>query len=275
MKTPILELENISYAYDDQPNALQNITVSIYPGERIAIVGNNGAGKSTFFLCCNGVLFPQKGKIILHSKEINNNKKDLNCLRQHVGIVFQDPNQQLIGATVEEEISFGPMNLLLPIDEVERRTNDAIVKMDLEKLRDRPPHYLSGGEKRRLTIADVLTMDPDIVIMDEPTAFLDSKNTYILENTLNELCTQGKTLMVASHDMDFVWRWSSRVLVFHDGKIIADDTPENIFSNDCLLNKAQIQQPLLFKITKALLNKELLDLKNGLPTTLDELIKML
>lgn len=275
MEAPILKLDSVSYAYDEQPSALKNVTISVYPGERIAIIGNNGAGKSTFFLCCNGVLVPHHGKIFLHADEITRSKKDLNRLRQQIGIVFQDPNQQLIGATVEEEISFGPMNLMLSPEEVKQRTNDIIAKMGLSELRDRPPHYLSGGEKKRLTIADVLVMHPELIIMDEPTAFLDSKNTKLLENILHELHSQGKTLMVATHDMDFVWRWASRILVFLDGEIVADDLPEVIFKDKALLNKAQIQQPLLFAITQALIDKNILDSSTQFPVTLEQLTESL
>ncbi len=122
------------------------------------MIGNNGAGKSTFFLCCNGGLQPSRGKVFLHGRQITAGRKDLNLLRQHVGVVFQDPNQQMVGATVEEEISFGPMNLSLSRGEVELRVNEAIRLMALEELRGRPPHLLSGGEKRRLAIADVLAI---------------------------------------------------------------------------------------------------------------------
>ncbi len=275
MTTALLKLENISYAYEDQPPALQDVSVTIASGERIAVIGGNGAGKSTFFLCCNGVLQPHQGQIFLHGDEIRPKKKDLNRLRQHVGIVFQDPNQQLIGATVEEEISFGPMNLDLKPNEVAQRVNNVITRMGLETLRERPPHYLSGGEKRRLSIADVLAMHPELIILDEPTAFLDVKNRLLLEQSLNDLHLQGKALMVATHDMDFAYRWATRVLVFHQGRLMADNTPEAIFADADLLKTVEVRLPMICELTPVLRGRGLLGDVQSVPKSLDALIHLL
>lgn len=258
MKTALLTLEDVSYAYEDQPPALRQVTVSVSPGERIAVLGSNGAGKSTFFLCCNGVLQPQEGRICLHGQEVGRGKKDLNRLRQQVGVVFQDPNQQLIGATVEEEVSFGPMNLSLAPGEVARRVEDAMAQMGLEELRERPPHTLSGGEKRRLSIADVLAMHPELIILDEPTAFLDVGNTQLLEQSLDQLHRRGKALMVATHDMDFAYRWADRLLVFHEGRLAADGRPEEVFADRDLLGRVQLQPPALCRVAAALSAKGVL-----------------
>lgn len=271
MKIPLLELKEVSFASEDQPNALYDISVSIDTGERIAVIGNNGAGKSTFFLCCNGVLIPQAGSVYFRGQKISAAKKELNRLRQHVGIVFQDPNQQLIGATVEEEVSFGPMNLRLSRDEVSTRVEEALRQMNLEPLREHPSHYLSGGEKKRLSVADVLAMRSDIILLDEPTASLDGANTRILESILNALHAQGKTLVVSTHDVDFVYRWATRVLVFHNGRIVCDDVPQSVFASTELLNRSGIQLPMIYQLAVRLKNKGLLQGAAFLPRTVQEL----
>lgn len=275
MLPPLLTLNNLSFAYEDQPLALNRVTVSISPGERIAVLGSNGAGKSTFFLCCNGVLQPQEGAISLHGEPVSRRKQDLNRLRQQVGMVFQDPNQQLIGATVEEEISFGPMNLALPPQEVSRRVEEALTLMGLEPLRQRPPHYLSGGEKRRLTIAGVLAMYPELIILDEPTAFLDGENARLLEETLGDLHRRGKALMVATHDLDFAYRWATRVLVFHQGSLVADNTPEAVFADIPLTKQLQLQLPIVIRLAAILEQRGLL--RQGLqpPRSAEELLELL
>lgn len=274
MNNALLELKNASYSYDEQPDALKNVSVCIHAGERIAVIGGNGAGKSTFFLCCNGVLVPQHGEIYYGNRQIRHRRKDLLFLRERVGIVFQDPNQQFVGATLESEISFGPMNLQLPLSEVEHRVNQSMATMNLSQLSERPPHYLSGGEKKRLSIADVLAMHPDLILLDEPTASLDIANIRILENVLATLYAQGKTLVVSTHDVDFACRWASRILVFGHGRIVADGTPEKVFSNKSLLAQVGLQPPAIYSFTDLLREKGLL--KNvPYPKDLDQLRQLL
>ena len=163
----ILRLEHVSYRYEERYPAQKDVCVAIYEGERIAVLGGNGAGKSTFFLCCNGVLRPQSGKVYLRGQEITSSKKDIMLLRQAVGLVFQEPDSQIIAGSVESEISFGPMNLKLPHDEVRRRVAGALESMSLTGYRNRAPHYLSGGEKKRVCIADILAMRPDILLLSD------------------------------------------------------------------------------------------------------------
>ena len=271
MSIPLLELRAVSYAYEGQLHALRDVSVSIFAGERIAVIGNNGAGKSTFFLCCNGVLIPQSGSVHFRGKKIHAKKRELNELRQHVGIVFQDPDQQLIGATVEEEISFGPMNLPLREREVKTRVEEAIAQMNMSSLRERPPHYLSGGEKKRLSIADILAMGSDMILLDEPTASLDNVNAQLLESTLNDLHSQGKTLVVSTHDTDFAYRWATRILVFHDGMIIHDDTSAKIFEDDGAIRQAGVRLPVVYKMAMLLKRKGMLSVNGALPRSFKEL----
>lgn len=264
----LLSLEDVSFSYGEGIPALCGLNVSIAEGERIAVLGNNGAGKSTFFLCCNGVLHPEQGSIRLCGEKIGGGRKELTRLRRAVGLVFQDSETQLLAGSVEEEVSFGPMNLRLPEEEVVRRVEEALERFDLQALRRRAPQELSGGEKKRVTLADVLAMHPRLLLLDEPAASLDPQNTSLLEQNLAALSEAGLTLMIATHDMDFAWRWAERILLFHAGRLAADGVPAVIFSDEALLARCGLHPPMLFRIGKALRLP-------SLPRTVEELEGML
>ena len=248
----LLRLEHINYKYEDKYPALKDVSVSFYQGERIAVLGGNGAGKSTLFLCCNGVLRPQSGKIFLHGQEIADNKKDILQLRQTMGLVFQEPDSQIIAGTVENEVSFGPMNLRLEHDEVERRVIRALEQMNLQGYQNRAPQYLSGGEKRRVSIADILAKRPQMILLDEPTASLDPENVAILEQTLQELSKAGITLAVSTHDVDFAYRFADRAMVFCRGEIIADADSSEVFADQAVLAQAGLKKPPLYAAAELL-----------------------
>ncbi|OUQ42050.1 ATP-binding protein [Gemmiger sp. An120] len=259
----LLRFEDVSYAYEPGRDALRGLTVSVAAGERVAVLGNNGAGKSTFFLLANGVLQPRAGQVIFEGVPVRR-AADLNRLRRGVGLVFQDPDVQLLAGTVEQEVSFGPMNLRLPEDEVAHRVDEALAAFGLEAYRQRAPQYLSGGEKKRVTLADVLAMDPRLLLLDEPAASLDPAHARLLEQNLARLSGQGLALVVATHDVDFAWRWAERVLLFHNGQLAADGTPETIFADRTLLATCGLEQPVLFRAGRALG-------LNPLPRTVEQL----
>jgi cobalt/nickel transport system ATP-binding protein len=267
----LMEIQNVSYTYHNGKAALKNINVAFHEGERVAVVGNNGAGKSTFFLNLNGVLAPKTGKIFYRGQELN--QKSRKQLRKKIGIVFQNADEQIIASTVKAEISFGPMNLKLPKDEVVRRVELAMKYMGLTEFADRPPHYLSGGEKKRVSIADIIAMESELIIFDEPTAALDPYNCCLLEEVLGNLASEGKTLLLSTHDMDFAYRFADRVLVFSDGELIADDRPEIIFQNDEILTRANLKKPQLLEIWQAIAGKYNFNTEKN-PKTTEEL-KML
>ena len=252
MTESILQLEHVSYTYPDGPLAVEDLSVSIERGERVAVLGRNGAGKSTFFLLCNGILEPSEGTIRCGGKPLTRNKKDLTELRRRVGIVFQEAENQILAVTVEGEVSFGPMNLGLPVEEVERRTVEALDRMGLGEYGDRSPQYLSGGEKKRVTIADILAMEPDVILLDEPTASLDPENVARLEETLDQLTRAGIALVVSTHDVDFAARFARRGLVFSRGKLVADGSLESIFSRQELLEEAGLRKPWLWQAAETL-----------------------
>jgi len=269
----ILKVEDLYYIYGNGKSALDGVSVDIYEGEKIAVIGSNGSGKSTFFLNVDGVLTPEHGKIIYRDTVIN--KKNLNELRKNIGIVFQDADNQIIASTVRAEVAFGPMNLKLPKEEVLKRVEEALTYMNISELKDRPPHYLSGGEKKRVSIADIIAMKSEIIIFDEPTAALDPLNAQILEKVLLKLGCEGKTMLISTHDVDFAYRWAERVLVFCEGKIIADGTPLKIFQNKEILKQANLKQPTMLEVYELLVEKHLLEDTKVYPKSTQEFKKIL
>ncbi len=249
----LLEIKNICYRYDEDKEAITNISATINKGDVVAILGNNGAGKSTFFMCCNGVLKPYKGEIFLRGKKVES-KEDIFKLRQSVGLVFQSADNQIIAGTVMDEISFGPMNLNLEKEEVKRRIDDAIMQMKLEGYELRSPNYLSGGEKKLVTIADILAMEPDMILFDEPTASLDPINVKLFRENLERLKSLGMTILVSTHDIDFAYEVADRALVFSKGSLIADDDIEKIFADEDVIERSKIRKPYVYE-TKTFLNK--------------------
>lgn len=273
MREAILKIENLQYVYGNGNSALNGVSVNIYEGEKIAVLGSNGSGKSTFFLNINGVYTPETGKVFYRGTVID--KKNLNELRKNIGIVFQDADNQIIASSVRAEVGFGPMNLKLPKEEVVRRVEEALAYMNISDFKDRPPHYLSGGEKKRVTIADIIAMKSEIIIFDEPTAALDPLNAQMLEEVLAKLGSEGKTMMISTHDVDFAYRWAERILVFNKGKIIADGTPLEVFQNIEVLKQANLKQPTLFEIYDLLVQKNLLEDTKYYPKSVQEFKEML
>ena len=267
-RTPVLEVRDLHFTYNEEKHALNGVDVKIYEGEKIAVLGSNGAGKSTFFLSVNGVLWPHRGEILYRGEKIT--KKRLNHLRKNVGIVFQDADSQIIASTVKSEVAFGPMNHRLPKEEVLRRVDRALSYMNLTEFQNRPPHYLSGGEKKRVSIADIIAMESEVIIFDEPTAALDPHNAQMLEEVLAKMGEEGRTILLSTHDVDFAYRWAERVLVFCDGKIIADDTPLGVFRQEELLRKASLKHPMLFDVYDLLRKKGMVSEGEPYPKNVQE-----
>ncbi|EGW38001.1 ATP-binding cassette domain-containing protein [Desulfosporosinus sp. OT] len=273
MEEPILKIRDLYYDYGNGTTALNGVSVDIYEGEKIAVIGSNGAGKSTFFLTTNGVLKPDQGEISYRGTIIN--KKNLKELRKNIGIVFQEADNQIIASTVMAEVGFGPMNLKLPKKEVLKRVEEALTYMNILDYKDRPPHYLSGGEKKRVSIADIIAMKSEIIIFDEPTAGLDPLNAQMLEEVLDKLGSEGKTMLISTHDVDFVYRWAERAIVFWQGKIIADGTPLEIFQNKEVLKQANLKRPTIIEVYDLLVEKHLLEDTKAYPISIQALREML
>ena len=265
MGQPVLQAKDLYFSYDGKGNALDGVSLDIFAGERIAVLGPNGAGKSTFFLCLNGVLTPERGEILLDGRATS--RRDRKRLCERAGIVFQNADDQIIASTVAAEVSFGPMNLRLPKDEVVRRVDHALAYMDLSPFRARPPHELSGGEKKRVTIADILAMESEIILFDEPAASLDPAGEERLETVLARLSAEGRTLVISTHDMGFAFRWATRAVVFAGGRVIADGAPETVFRDQETMARAHLRPPAMLTVTELLLARGLLPASVDIPRT--------
>lgn len=272
MNEVILKAENLHYSYTKEHEVLKGVSLNIHRGERLAVLGANGSGKSTFFLNINGVLRPESGAVYYRDKLIN--KSSIKELRKNVGIVFQDADNQIIASTVRAEVSFGPMNLGLSKEEVTRRVLDSLNYMNISHLIDRPPHYLSGGEKKRVSIADIIAMDSEIIIFDEPTASLDPQNISIFEEVLDKMSAEQRTLVISTHDLEFAFRWADRIVVFCSGSIIADSDPISVLSDNEVLKKANLKKPILLEVFETLVDNSVFRESTKPARNMDDLRKM-
>ena len=250
-----LSTKNLNYRYPDGTHALKNVNMEILKGQKVAIMGPNGAGKSTLFSHFNGLTEPTSGHIELDGKIMKYDKKTLLEVRQKVGIVFQDPNDQLFAPTVKEDVAFGPMNLGLSYEEVEKRVNEALELVGMEKFRDKTPHHLSGGQQKRVAIAGIIAMRPEIMILDEPTAGLDPEGVDKVLNILNTLNKEGMSIVISSHDIEMVNGFAEKIFVLNEGEILASGDKHEIFSNKELLKTAHLKAPITTEILHRLKEK--------------------
>lgn len=208
MTKPILALKEVTFTYPEGSVGLTNCTLAIPRGSRTAILGANGSGKTTLCLQLNGILRPQAGEVLCDGRPLDYRRRALKTLRSRVGLVFQNPESQLLSASVWEDVSFGPMNLGLDPHEVRARVEQALTAVNLRSLADRPVHSLSFGQKKRVCLAGVLAMQPEVIILDEPFAGLDVPMQQDLQAILKDLHGQGITVVICSHDLDFAYEWA-------------------------------------------------------------------
>jgi cobalt/nickel transport system ATP-binding protein len=239
MSHHIVEVKGLTHIYPDGTTAIENISLRITHGESVAIVGANGAGKSTLLHHFNGYLEPTSGTVRIGDYPLT--KETLREVRRTVGMIFQDPDDQLFMPTIYDDVAFGPYNLGLPRDEIDRRVMDALSRVGIEHLKDKPPYRLSAGEKRRATIATVLSMTPDILVMDEPTTGLDPLGRRQIIAILKEFT---HTKIIATHDLDLVMDLCDRTIVLHNGRVRADGPTLEIFRDDELLRECHMEKPL-------------------------------
>ena len=231
----MLEIKNLNYSYPDGKEALKDINIKIDNNETIAIVGANGAGKSTLIKTIVGIFLTTKGDIIVDGEKVT--KKTLSSIRKKVGVVFQNPDDQLFMNNVYDDIAFGPRNYNFTEEEVKEKVERVMKNLDIEKLSERSPNNLSGGEKRKVAIATVLSIEPSIILFDEPTSFLDAKGKRMLIETLKNINT---TKIIATHDLDMVKDICERVIVLKEGKIMADGNPKEVFSDIDFMEKCEL-----------------------------------
>jgi cobalt/nickel transport system ATP-binding protein len=243
--TPLLELADIHYAYREGIPALSGLSLSVLPAERIAVLGANGCGKSTLLKLLGGLIFPQSGSYRAFGRQIDDRVLSRDpfgiYFRKEVGILFQNSDAQLFNPTVEDEIAFGPLQMNDPPEEIRSKVHRTIERFGIGALRDRAPYELSGGEKKKVAIASMMVMDPQILLLDEPTAGLDPRSSRALVDAIIEAEESGKTVVTATHDLHVVSEIARRVLVFgEDRSILASGTPEEILSDRSLLLAANL-----------------------------------
>ena len=265
----MLEVKNIKYAYNSEYQALKGVSLKIERGEMVALLGKNGAGKSTLFLHLNGIYEPDEGQVFIDGEELKYDKKSLLKFRQKVGIVFQNPDDQIFAPTVEEDVAFGPLNLGLSMEEVQDRVEDALARVGMSGFEKKAPHHLSGGQKKRVAIAGILAMKPEVMVLDEPTAGLDPQGVVDLSKLLRELNDEGITIVISTHEVDLVPNYAERVFVLVDGLLIAEGTPKEIFAQPEILEQANLKVPIVTELFHDL-EKEGYDMNRDYPLTIDE-----
>ncbi len=239
----ILETKDLSYSYPDGTLALENINIKIEKGKKIAFVGRNGSGKSTLFLSLNGTNRPQKGQVLFHGEPVKYDSKSLRDLRKNVGIVFQSSDDQIFAPTIYQDVAFGPTNLDYPKDKVEQIVHETLEYVGLTSIKDKPPHHLSGGQKKRVAIAGIVAMDPELIILDEPLSNLDPVGADEVMDLLNELNYFGKTIIISTHDVDLAYRWADYVFLMNECKVVSEGSPEDIFTQNDDLKDAYLRKP--------------------------------
>ncbi len=243
MKTGIngeaLRIKNLSFSYEKGQKVLDGVNLVAQEGESIGIIGANGIGKSTLMKLLVGLYLDYDGILEVAGHQVN--KKNLNHIREHIGYVFQDSDAQLFLSTVEDDVAFGPRNYGLSEEEVEKRVAEALAKVHIEELRKKQTYKLSGGEKKLSAIATILSMEPDIIIMDEPSIALDPRNRKNLIGILNEI---NSLKLITSHDLDFIMDTCERTVLLDDGRIIADGDTKEILKDRELLVEHGLELPL-------------------------------
>ncbi|GAB4311993.1 MAG: ATP-binding cassette domain-containing protein [Methanobacteriaceae archaeon] len=266
----IIKADNITYSYPDGTKALKNVNFSVEAGKIVALLGPNGAGKSTLFLHFNGILRPGSGEIKVNDQPLVYDKKGLMEVRQKVGIVFQNPDDQLFAPTVGEDVAFGPMNMGLEIEEVEKRVKRALEKVGMPGYEKKPPHHLSGGQKKRVAIAGILAMNPEIMVLDEPTSGLDPKGASLILQLLYKLNKEGITIIISTHDVDLVPLYADKIYIISEGKIIKKGTPKDVFADINTIRGANLRLPRIAHLIEILQKEDKIPFEKPYPLTIGE-----
>lgn len=270
----ILKAEDLYFSYDDEKShSLNGLSLEIKRGQKVAFMGANGSGKSTFFLCCTGIHKPSSGTLYYNGEPYAYDKKSLLKLRSKIGIVFQDPDNQLFSASVYQEISFGALNLGLPEAEVKSAVEDVIAELEITPFRHKPTHALSGGQKKQVSIADILVMKPDIIILDEPAAALDPRHTAMVNRIVDQMTESGITVFMATHDVNYAYEWADQIMLFHEGQVLMHGTPEQVFSNRGVLAQTNLEPPAVLELFDSLCRKGVLRMDLPIPRNLKILEK--
>ncbi len=271
------EFKDVWFSYSSRPKndddwVLKGINLEIEEGEFIIILGHNGCGKTTLLKHFNGLLKPNKGKILFYGKELKQ-YKDREVFSK-VGFLFQDPNDQLFGMTVEQDVSFGPLNMGLSEKEIENRVIEALQMVNILHLRKKRINELSLGEKQRTAIAGVLANKPSVIVFDEPTSSLDPATQIEVMNILQKLNNKGITIVMTTHDIEYIAEYSKRIIVMVKGRIVYDDTPSNLFKFREIVDQSNLRLPLISLLVVKIFDKYGITLEE-IPLTVDEAISVI
>ena len=264
-----IETINLTYTYPDGTKALDNVNFIVEKGENIAILGPNGAGKSTLLHHFNGLHLAASGKVYVLGKEVT--KQNLEQIRQKVGLVFQDPDDQLFARTVSQDIAFGPTNLGLSHSEIEERVKWAIEVTELQGLENKAPQNLSTGQKKRAALAGVLAMKPEVIILDEPMANLDPRTASKILKLLLQLNQELKlTLIIATHDVDLVPLFANQICILNKGQIVLQGQPQEVFAQADVLRRMDLRLPRITHLFEILSKRNQLLTNKQYPLTIGE-----
>jgi cobalt/nickel transport system ATP-binding protein len=244
----ILEARDVRYRYPGSQEAIKGISFHMRRGEKIALVGPNGAGKSTLLQMFNGMIRPTSGTMLFDNEPMRYDTMSLRQLRKMVGFVLQNPDRQIIAPTVYQDVAFGPVNLGYSENQVKEAVALSLRQVGLEGFERRPPHQLSGGEKKRVAIAGVLAMNPDVLVLDEPTSGLDPSGSEDITELLDELNHERKTIIISTHDVELAYPWADRAILMLEGKILQEDIPEVAFGNPESVRRAHLSLPTLLEL---------------------------
>ncbi len=250
----IIETQDLCHTYKGNIDALKNISFIAPRNTRIAIIGPNGAGKSTLFKHFNGVLKPTSGKVLIRGEPIT--KENIREVRRTVGLVFQNPDDQIFSPTVEQDVAFGPINMGLDEEAVKHRVSEALRTVGLSEYRTRVPHHLSGGEKKRVAIAGIIAMEPQVLVLDEPTAGLDPQGVREIIRFIRDFSVRyGMTVIFSTHNISLVAELAEYIYVMNNGSFVAEGTVAEIFSHPDLLSSVRLDLPILPKLISSLRSK--------------------
>ncbi|UOE92028.1 ATP-binding cassette domain-containing protein [Alkalihalobacillus sp. LMS39] len=244
-----IEIENVTYKYQDGTTALNELCLIIPMGAKVALLGPNGAGKSTLLHHLNGLKLPQSGDVKIMDLPLT--KRNLKEIRKKVGLVFQDPDDQVFSSTVIEDVQFGPRNLGMTEEEIEDVSRASLGSVGMLEFKEKPPFHLSYGQKKRVAIAGILAMKPDIVVLDEPMSYLDPQGKDEIAALLQGLNIMGKTILLSTHDVDFAASWADMIILMKDGKILATGGPELLVKEECI-REAKLHLPTIARLFRML-----------------------
>jgi cobalt/nickel transport system ATP-binding protein len=271
----ILEARGVSFAYGPGKWAIRDLNFVLDSPRRVCVLGANGVGKSTLMMLLNGTLRPHQGELVILGKPIDYSRAGLHMLRRQVGIVLQDPDDQLFGATVEQDVAFGPLNNGLASEEARALVAESLRSLEIPHLADRPIHELSLGEKKRVALAGVLVLRPQIILLDEPTAGLDFAGISALLELMNGLHRAGTTLVISTHDTDLAYQWADEAWVLGDGHVAAQGPTSLVLHDRATLHQAHLKVPLLIEVGLAIREAYSELAAQALPTNREELLRLL